>query len=197
MGPAPRRPDIRVGAGLYGPPLETNAGRRRDVLPSMRTRFHSIVLPIGLSAIAMVALACDVKVNEKGGVSLDIVEGKAEDDWTRTYTLPRDGQLDIVNGVGSIEVFPAMGAEVEVRVHREAHARSDEAAQQLLKELRIDEEVAANRVKIEASLTGGSGGFRQGIRLEYRVNIPPGLRVSLKTDNGNVHLNDVDGRFTA
>jgi len=163
----------------------------------MRTRLRSFALPIGLSALAIAAAACDVKVNEKGGVSLDIVEGKAEDEWMRTYALPQDGQLDIVNGVGSIEVFPAAGADVEVRVHREVHARSDEAAQAQLKELQIQEDVTPNRVRIEASRTGGIGGFRQGIRLEYRVSIPEGLRVSLKTENGSVRLTDVAGRFTA
>jgi hypothetical protein len=163
----------------------------------MTTRLRSFLPPIGLSVLAIVAIACDVKVNEKGGVSLDIVEGKAEDDWTRTYTLSKDGQLEIVNEAGEIDVVPATGADVEVRVHREAHARTDEAAQQMLQELRIDEEVAPNRVKIEASRTGRPGGFRQGIRLRYRVSLPAGLRVSLKTENGNVRLNDVNGRFTA
>ena len=50
------------------------------------------------------AAACDVKVSDKGDVSVDLVNGKATDEWVRTYTIAKGGHLEIVNDKGSIEV---------------------------------------------------------------------------------------------
>jgi hypothetical protein len=157
----------------------------------MTARYSSVFI-----AALLLSTGCDVQVSDKG-VSLDIVEGKASDEWTRTYTLPKEGRLEIVNPNGLIEAFPATGANVEVRVTREVRSRSDEAARELLKQVSINEEVAPDRVKIETADVRQMGGFRQGIRIEYRVNIPPGLNVSLKTQNGAVRLENVEGRLAA
>jgi hypothetical protein len=158
----------------------------------MRTR----ILPVGV-ILAMFAPACDVKVSEKGDVSVDLVEGRASDEWTRTYTLPKDGQVEIFNAVGSIEAFPATGNDVEVVVRREIKARSDDAAQQILKELRIDEEVTPAKVKLESRRNDQMRGFGRNVRLEYRVNVPPGLNVSLKAENGIIRLDNIQGRISA
>jgi hypothetical protein len=158
----------------------------------MRTR----ILPLGV-VLAMAAAGCDVKVNDKGEVDLEIVEGRASDVLTKTYTLPKDGQLEVFNALGSLEAFPATGSQVEVIVTREVRARSDEAAQQLLAGLQLEEEVTPNTVKVQSRRTEGTRGFRQNVRLEYRVNLPPGLNVSLKSENGVMRLENIRGRITA
>ena len=61
-----------------------------------------------LVAAALLAGGCDVQVGEKG-FSLDFVQGKAADEWRRTYTLPAGGTLDIVNINGEIEASLAQG----------------------------------------------------------------------------------------
>jgi hypothetical protein len=158
----------------------------------MRTR----ILPLGV-ALAVLAAGCDIKVDEKGEVDLEIVEGRASDVLTKTYTLPQDGQLEIFNGLGPLEAFPATGKDVEVIVTREVRARSDEAAQEVLKGLQLEEEVTPNSVKVQSRRTEAMRGFRQNVRLEYRVNLPPGLNVSLKSENGQMRLENIRGRITA
>jgi hypothetical protein len=148
------------------------------------------ILPLGV-LLAVLASACDLKVGEKGDVSVDLVEGRASDEWRRTYTLPTDGRLEIFNGVGSIEAFPATGGDVEVIVQREVKARSDEAAAQALNDLRIEEEVTPAVVRISSRRGEGMRGF--GRSLEYRVNLPPGLNVSLSSENGVVRIENVQG----
>jgi hypothetical protein len=145
---------------------------------------------------AALACACDVKVGDKG-LSFDISEGRASDEWTRTYELPQGGRLEVVNADGTIEVFPATGPRVDVRVSRQVRGRSDDAAQQLLKKLTMHEEVAADRVKIEAPDVRQLGGFGQRVTIDYRISLPPGLNVSLRTQNGSVRLENVDGQFAA
>jgi hypothetical protein len=150
--------------------------------------------PSALLLAAAITTGCDVKVGEHG-VSLDLVEGKASDEWTRNYTLASGGQLEIVNANGMIEVFPATGPQVEVRVKREVRGRTDEAAQQLLKQVTITDEVTPDRVKVETA-EPEERGFRQGVNVAYRVSVPPGLNVAVSSRNGQLRLENVDGRFT-
>ena len=158
----------------------------------MRTRIPSVGI-----ILAVLAAGCDVKVNDKGEVDLEIVEGRAGDVVTRTYTLPKDGQLEVFNGLGPLEAFPAAGNDVEVIVTREIRARSDEAAQQILKDLQLEEDVTPTMVKVQSRRTEGMRGFRQNVRLDYRVNVPAGLNVSLKSENGVMRLENIRGRITA
>ena len=158
----------------------------------MRTR----ILPLA-AILALLASGCDVKVGEKGDLSVDLVEGRASDEWVRSYQLPKDGQLEIANAVGPISVFPSAGPDVEVRIQRDVRARSDEAAAEVLKGLRIEEEVAPTRVKVESRRTPDMRGFRQNVRLEYRVSVPAGLLLSFKAENGFVRMENVQGRISA
>jgi hypothetical protein len=154
------------------------------------------ILSLGLVVLGLLASACDVQVNEKG-MSVDLVEGKASDEWSRTYTLPRDGQLEIVNSLGSIEVFPATGAAIEVLVRREVRSRSDEAAQEILKGLKIEEEISPSRVVVRSQRANELRGFMQSVRFNYRVNVPAGLTATVTTENGNVQIDNVQGTLSA
>ena len=98
--------------------------------------------------LALAAAACDVKVDEKGEIDLGISQGRARDEWTRSYTIAPGGVLEISNEFGPIEAEAGSGAQVEVVVAREARAKSDEEAQARLKELEIVETVAADRVRL-------------------------------------------------
>jgi hypothetical protein len=159
------------------------------------TIMYSSARCVPVVVLALAAASCDVRVGEQG-VSVEMVEGRATDEWVRTYTLAPGGQLEIINANGIIEAFPAAGSQVEVRAKRDVRGRSEEAAQALLKQVTIAEEVAPDRVKVETGEPQYNG-FRQGISVTYRVSVPPGLTVSLRSQNGGVRLENVDGRFTA
>jgi hypothetical protein len=164
----------------------------------MRTPSRAI-LPWALAG-AIVTGACDIQVGDQG-VSLDIAEGKVSDEWARTYTLPASGRLEIVNTNGGIEVEPADGPEVEVRVERTVRAASDEEARALLDATRMTEDVSADRVRIEAVRPRDEqrrGFFRRGgVQVTYRVRVPRGLTMSFETGNGGIRLEDVSGTITA
>lgn len=144
---------------------------------------------------ALMLAACDVKVDDRGGVSVNIVEGRAADEWTRTYTVAKGGRVELATASGDINVVPAAGSAVEVRATREARARSDEAAQAVLKNLLMQEKVSDGSVHIDAGGFPGSPGFRQNVRVEFRVSVPPSLIVSLKTDRGNINIENAEGTF--
>src|SRR5262245_47926192 len=91
----------------------------------------------GLLLAAMVSAACDVRVDDEGIRGVRVAEGRAEDVWTRSYTLPSSGTLEIVGENGAIEVRANDGPQVEVRAEREARADTEEAARALLEKLQI------------------------------------------------------------
>ena len=64
---------------------------------------------------AVSVTACDVRVDENGISGMSISEGRAEDVWARTYTLPRDGSLHVSANNGAINVRAGDSPQVEVR----------------------------------------------------------------------------------
>jgi hypothetical protein len=157
----------------------------------------SAVLPL-----ALVCAACDVKIDEGGIREMRIGEGRAEDVWTRTYTVAAGGALDIVGQNGRIEVEGSAGPQVEVRAEREVRANTDELAKQLLEKLAIREEVSPSSVRLSAAgeedeWAAPGFGRRARARVHYRVRVPAGLTLTLRTANGPIRLQRVDGRITA
>lgn len=146
-------------------------------------------------ALAIVAAGCDVTVGEHG-LSMDVVSGKAQDEWTRTYTMAAGSRLEIVNVNGTIDASPADGARVEVRAERIAKARDDAAAQELLKKIEIVEESSGESVRIQTKVPKMSWG-RSGHEVRYFVKVPKGLSVQFETVNGGVRLANLDGRIVA
>jgi hypothetical protein len=157
----------------------------------------TIRLRIALTAILAAACgsACDVRVNEQG-VSLDVSEGgRAEDESTRSYPLAKGGRLEIDTAFSEVELVRSDVASVDVRVRRRVRAKTDQEAQALLKEQYFTIETGPDLVSIKAIRPEGAEAFRRRVRVDYRVSVPVGSRVTIKNENGTVTLGDVDGRF--
>ena len=150
------------------------------------------LLPILSLAIGLAA--CDVRVGE-GGFNLDFVSGRAQDTWTRTYTLPEGGRLEILNTNGRLSAEATDGQTVEVSAERIARAASDEGARDLLNRIEMREEVGEGRVRVEtrAPSTRGIGGHE----VQYVIRVPAGVHVDLRTVNGGVRLTGLTGEVRA
>jgi hypothetical protein len=148
--------------------------------------------------LAVTSAACDVKVGQNG-LSVDLGGGnKATDEWTRTYDIAAGGRVEVVNVNGAVRLSPADGGKVEVHAFREARASSEQAARELLGKIEMKEDVGPDHVSIQAADPPQGGGFgRPALVIRYEVRVPSGLAVALKTQNGEVRLENVAGRFTA
>jgi hypothetical protein len=168
------------------------------VIISTRSRsLRFALITAGLLVLSLAGAACDVKVGE-GGLSLDIAHGDATDEWTRTYTLPKGGTLEVVGVNGSIELFPSKTGNVEVTAKRRIRAGTPEDAAAALKQVTMMEDVSADHVRIAApeSRRDGDGPFNQrSLVVEYRVGIPEGLDVSLTTQNGRIRVDGVNAKL--
>ena len=167
----------------------------------MNTATSRYALFLALTA-ALGGAACDIQVGENG-VSLDVAQSTARDEWRRTYTLAEGGRLEISNRNGGIDVEPASGREVVVVAERRIRGGADEEAQAFLQALKMNEEIAPGRVRIEAQLPEDAGESRNAVitrnrvTIGYRIKVPPGLRLILSTGNGGVKLEDVTGQIEA
>jgi hypothetical protein len=144
-----------------------------------------------LAGLALVSLACDVQVGDKGITSVDFSAGKASDEWTRTYDLKPGGRLDIVNVNGQIHASGSTGTQVEIHATREVRSSSEEGSRDILQKAEMREQVTPDRVVIEAPDLRGTGARRPQMSIRYEVRVPAGLNLSFKTQNGDVRLENV------
>jgi DUF4097 and DUF4098 domain-containing protein YvlB len=158
------------------------------------TRLHLRFFP-ALCLFAVLGAGCDINVGEHG-FSMDVASGKAQDEWTRTYTIAAGGRLEVVNINGTINVSTGDGPAVEVRAERIAKASNDDAARELLKKVEIVETASGDSVRIQTRVPKMSWG-RSGHEVRYFVKVPKGLSLTFETVNGGVRLENVDGRITA
>jgi hypothetical protein len=152
---------------------------------------------LALSGVALVSLSlagCDIAVNGEGGLNFDLAAGKAQDTWTRTYPLSRTGRLEIINVNGRITAEATDGANVEVTAERTAKGTSDDAARDLLKQIEMREEVGGERVRVEVRAPRMRG---SGHEIKWTVRVPRGVAVDLRTVNGGVKMQSLEGEIRA
>ena len=152
------------------------------------------VCSLVVASLVLASAGCDVKVGESGGLSVDFTAGRATDEWVRTYDIKPGGRLDIINVNGQIEASPSSGTQVEVRAVREARAGSEQASRELLQKAEMRENVTPDGVTIQApeDRERGRGFRRPQLTIRYDVRIPKGLNVMLKTQNGEVRLENIE-----
>lgn len=158
---------------------------------------HAITLGVGilgLLAVTAGTTACDISVGKDGGFSLGIASGQAQDDWTRTYALEAGGRLEIVNVNGRITAEAGDGPSVEISAERVAKATTDASAKELLDKIEMREEISDARVRVEVRAPRVTAG---GHEVTWTIRVPKGVSVDLRTVNGGVRLNGLDGEVRA
>jgi DUF4097 and DUF4098 domain-containing protein YvlB len=156
---------------------------------------HSIAIGAFLASVG--GAACDVRVNDQGGVSVDVSEGgRAEDESTRMYSLAKGGRIELETKNGDVELVGGTGTAVEVTTLRRARASNDEAARELLKQQYSTVDAVADRLSIRSLKPEGAEAFRRRVRTDYRLTVPAGSVVMIKSENGAITLTDVNARIT-
>jgi hypothetical protein len=119
--------------------------------------------------------------------------------WQKTYTLPADGRLEIVNVNGRIDVAPSSGNTVEVTAIKKAKAGSPEAAKAELQRITIAETVTPSAIRIETKMDRSVGGLFSGSgkQVEYHVKVPAAAQVKVSTVNGGIEIDGLNGRIEA
>jgi len=143
-------------------------------------------LPVLAAALAASACAPAGSLEQKA---------RASDEWTHSYPLTPDGELQITNTNGSVEVEAAAGSTVDVRAERIAHATTETAARDLLAHVQIGDTATSNRVAIETQRIPGVL-IGVGFEVQYHVKVPPAATVRVRTANGTIRVTGVTGKVS-
>jgi hypothetical protein len=154
------------------------------------------IAPIAVVALLSAALGgCDIAVDGHGGLGIDLAGGRAQDQWTRSYKLGEGGRLEIINVNGRITAEPGDGSTVEILTERTVKAMSDEQAREALAQIEMREEVSDQRVRVEVRAPRLRGASNH--EFKWTIKVPKGVAVDLRTVNGGVHLNRLEGDVRA
>jgi hypothetical protein len=137
--------------------------------------------------------ACDVRVRD-GKVDLNVFSHEIKQEWSRTYTVNGGGQLEVANLDGPITIGLSPSDRVEVRAEITARARSEDGAKEMMSKGRIEEQVSADRVKVETIVPRG---MRGSYFVRYDVRVPAGIDTQVSTMNGSVKGSGLTGKLKA
>lgn len=117
-------------------------------------------------------------------------------EWVQSYSLPANGQLQIVNTAGTIEMESAAEGTVDVRAERIAHATTDQSARDLLSHITIHGDTSGSELIIQ---TDRIRGVLVGVSFEvnYHVKFPPSASISARTTNGSITITGAARRASA
>lgn len=146
-----------------------------------------LLLLLLLPTLTIAATACHAVGN---------LSARATDEWNRTYPLAGDGEVQISNTNGKIEVEGVEGSSVEVRAERTARAATESLAREMLPRIVISEEAGPSLVKVA---TQAVSGLIIGARFEvnYHVRVPKAALVRVRTVNGEIAAESLTGRLIA
>jgi hypothetical protein len=161
----------------------------------MPARLRVAVPVVALFLAAPVLVGCDIAVDGHGGFDFGLAAGKANDQWTRSYSLGSGGRLEIINVNGKILAEATNGSSVEISAERSAKAATDEAAKELLGKIEMREEVGGDRVRVEVRSPRTSG--PAGHEIKWTIRVPRGVAVDLRTVNGGVQMIGLEGDVRA
>ncbi|MEI6667120.1 MAG: DUF4097 family beta strand repeat-containing protein [Acidobacteriota bacterium] len=139
-------------------------------------------------AVAAASLAaCDVVINSMDG-EFGGGRAKAEQNYAKTFTLTGpDAAFDLVNTSGSITVEAVDGTTVEVKAVITARGATEEAANELLKQVVIKDEASPSKVKIQTTQTGK----RRSIDVKYTIRVPRTVKINVQNVNGAIDVTGV------
>ncbi len=145
----------------------------------------------GVCALSVLA-GCDVTIKE-GDVSFVQLHGRATQELNRKYPLAAGGRVELINSSGPVEVSAGPAGSVLVAALLSARAMTDERANDLLKEARIEESTTPDHVKLTTVRGNRSG----GVQVTYKVVVPSEARVEITANDGTIKVNGVRGHVKA
>lgn len=132
--------------------------------------------------------ACELAFSE--------LRANERDAWSRTYTLGADGQVEVRNTNGAIDVSSSTDGKVHVTAEKLARAATAEAAKDLLAKTSIREDVTDRSVRLTTE-TPPHGFFQGSVNVRYHVEMPAGASLKVVNTNGRITVADLSGSVEA
>ena len=141
---------------------------------------------------AAVLGACDVTIRD-GDIKNVSVRANATREWNRQYPLAEGGRVEIVNSNGPIEAVVGPAGAVQISAVLVAHAMTDARATDILNQMKLEEAVTADHVRIATVRTSGRG----GLDITFKVTLPADARLDMTANNGTLKAAGLRGHVKA
>jgi hypothetical protein len=129
--------------------------------------------------LVALAVACQAP-----GAAKQTVEVREQ--WARSVPAP-DGQLQIVNVSGAIEIEAREGTSLDIRAEKIAHGTSEQAARDLLSHVNITIETAENGLTVQTERIAGVL-IGASFDVVYHVAVPPSTPLRVRSSRGDVTI---------
>ncbi len=135
-------------------------------------------------------------VNDDRGIHLELpwFETYRSAEEVKTLKAVADKPLVVTNYRGDVSVQPHDSPEVRVTVSKSVRTSSQERADERMKQLELEIIEGASTIDIKPKIIGSR--FRR-VRLHLQIQIPRKLAATVSTDNGDIHIQGLDGPVKA
>ncbi len=118
-----------------------------------------------------------------------------EDVLTKSFNVSEGGKLNMDVDRGSIEIDTKKGDTVKVKVIMKARAATEEKAQRIFEDYKVDFKHSGSDVTIDAEWEGSKGFLSRGNKLQVRffVTVPEKYDLDLRTAGGSISVNEIEG----
>lgn len=138
------------------------------------------------------ALAAAALLFAFGGCTQSILGSAVTERVEKTFSLEKGGTFRLENVTGAVRIAEGAEGRILLVAEKEARAMDDETARRFLNEVRVESEATPREVRVWTLLPHprSSGLLRRGVSLAvtYRVEVPRGTSVDVKTVNGAVEV---------
>jgi Putative adhesin len=148
-------------------------------------------LAIGVCAAGVLS-ACDVTIRD-GDIKNLSVHARASQDWARRYPLAQRGVVEIINNNGSIEAVAGPADAVEITAVLESQAMTESRAKEILSEIKLEETIAPDRIRVATVRRSGRG----GLEVSFKVTLPADARLEMTGNNGVLRASGLRGHVKA
>ncbi len=172
-------------------------------------------MAVGLPAAASAQGQDDVRVRTVTRIAVDqerrrpqprvIVndrDGREEQTETfkKTVKLGSNGELDITNITGNIEIKRGGGSDATIDVVKVARARTVEEAKALLPLVKVEINEGPNRAEVRTIYPSDQHVMNNrrnvNVQVHYTVTAPPGTRVSAHSISGSIRAAEIAGELS-
>ena len=128
-------------------------------------------------------------------------DGREEQTETfkRTVKLGTNGELDLTNITGNIEIKRGGGGDATIDVVKVARARTVEEAKELLPLVQVEINERPNRAEVRTIYPDHHATNNRrnvNVQVHYTVTAPAGTRVSARSISGNVRAAEITGELS-
>lgn len=117
-----------------------------------------------------------------------------EEPFEKSVAVAASGRVTVSNTNGHVSVEAWSGSEVQISATKKARARDETDAREMLEDIRIEISESGGNVTIETELPRMKGWFGGGsASVEYAIKVPATVELRLKSTNGKIEVEGVEG----